>query len=54
MPVRYICAGGCPLLAQRHQGTPAAPSPYCAVYRAVLPDLLRLEGLRMMQAHSTR
>ncbi len=51
-PWRYICAGGCPLLAQRHRGTPAAPSPYCAVYRAVLPDLLRLEGLRMMRAHN--
>lgn len=51
-PWRYICAGGCPLMAQRHRGTPAAPSPYCAVYRAVLPELLRLEGLRMMQVHS--
>ncbi|MGC8945512.1 MAG: radical SAM protein [Anaerolineae bacterium] len=52
-PWRSICAGGCPLMAQWHRGTPAAPSPYCAVYRAVLPDLLRLEGLRMMRAHST-
>ncbi len=47
-PWRYICAGGCPLLAQRHRGTPAAPSPYCAVYRAILPELLRLEGMRVL------
>ncbi|MBC7226170.1 MAG: SPASM domain-containing protein [Thermoflexales bacterium] len=52
-PWRYICAGGCPLMAQRHRGTPLAPSPYCAVYRAVLPDLLRLEGLRIMRTHGT-
>ena len=52
-PWRYICAGGCPLLAQRQRGTPAAPSPYCAVYRAILPELLRLEGLRLMRAPST-
>jgi uncharacterized protein len=49
-PWRYVCAGGCPLMAQWHRGTPAAPSPYCAVYRAVLPDLLRLEGLRVMRS----
>ncbi len=46
---RYVCAGGCPLMAQRHRGTPAAPSPYCAVYQAILPELLRLEGLRLLR-----
>ena len=50
-PWRYVCAGGCPLLARRQRGTPAAPSPYCAVYRAVLPELLRLEGMRLLQAN---
>jgi len=49
-PWRYACAGGCPLLARRHRGTPAAPSPYCAVYRAILPELLRLEGLSLMRS----
>ncbi len=48
-PWRSVCAGGCPLMAQRYRGTPAAPSPYCAVYRAVLPELLRLEGLRILR-----
>ncbi len=48
-PWRYVCAGGCPLIAQWHRGTPLAPSPYCAVYRAVLPELLRLEGLRILR-----
>lgn len=52
-PWRYICAGGCPLLARRQRGIPTAPSSYCAVYRAILPELLQLEGLRMMRAPST-
>ena len=50
-PWRYVCAGGCPLLAQRRRGTPTAPSPYCAVYRAILPELLRLEGMRVLQTN---
>ena len=40
---RYICAGGCPLLARE------AKSPYCALYRQLLPELLHLEGLRLLQ-----
>lgn len=52
-PWRYICAGGCPLTARQIVGREDRPSPYCAVYRAILPELLRLEGLRMMRAHST-
>jgi uncharacterized protein len=46
---RYVCAGGCPLLAYRLTGREQGPSPYCSVYRALLPDLVRLEGLRLMK-----
>lgn len=42
---RYWCAGGCPLLSRAD----ARPSPYCQVYRALLPELLRLEGLRLLK-----
>ncbi|MDW8069165.1 MAG: radical SAM protein [Anaerolineae bacterium] len=52
-PWRYACAGGCPLMAQQYRATPAAPSLYCAVYREILPQLLRLEGLRILQSQST-
>lgn len=38
---RYWCAGGCPLLS-------SGRSPYCAVYQAIYPELLRLEGLRLL------
>ena len=46
---RYVCAGGCPLTARRTAGREDRPSPYCTVYRAILPELLRLEGLRLLQ-----
>jgi uncharacterized protein len=46
---RYVCAGGCPLVAHRMGG---GRSPYCEVYRAVLPDLLRLEALRLLKWHA--
>lgn len=38
---RYVCAGGCPLL------TCNTASPYCSLYRALLSELLHLEGLRL-------
>jgi uncharacterized protein len=48
---RYWCAGGCPLLAYHTAGHSNAPSPYCAVYKALFPGLLRLEGLRLLNMH---
>ncbi len=48
---RYVCAGGCPLTARQVTGREDRPSPYCAVYRAILPELLRLEGLRILESH---
>lgn len=46
---RYWCAGGCPLLAYRTTGRSDVPSPYCAVYKALYPEVLRLEGLRLLK-----
>jgi uncharacterized protein len=46
---RYVCAGGCPLSAQWVTGRPNTRSPYCAVYQALLSELLRLEGLRILK-----
>ena len=46
---RYYCAGGCPLLAHRLMGQDDEPSPYCSVYRTLLPELLHLEGLRLLR-----
>ncbi len=46
---RYVCGGGCPLQAQRSAGSYYAKSPYCAIYQALLPEVSRLEMLRLQQ-----
>ncbi|NDU93011.1 MAG: SPASM domain-containing protein [Ferrovum sp.] len=54
---RYICGGGCPLLTKNQYGEYRHPSPYCEVYKAVIPVLLRLHALqriRSMQESSER
>lgn len=37
---KHWCAGGCPLLENKSQ--------YCEVYKTVLPQVLRVEGLRLL------
>ncbi len=46
---RYWCAGGCPALTYRATGRNDVKSPYCNVYKAIYPELLRLEGLRLLK-----
>lgn len=52
-PWREACAGGCPWLARMSAGRATAPSPYCPAYRALYPELLRLEGLRLLAQAGT-
>lgn len=49
---RYICAGGCPLLARRLPSRDDGPSPYCDVYRTLLPELLQIEGVHILKIHN--
>lgn len=55
---RYWCAGGCALATYRALGSYDRPSPNCAIYHALYPELIRLEGLRLrywyarMQSHA--
>ena len=49
---RYVCAGGCPLLTRQLIGRDDVPSPYCKVYRTLLPALVRAEGLRILKTQS--
>ncbi|MBN2003186.1 MAG: radical SAM protein [Anaerolineae bacterium] len=44
---RYVCGGGCPLQVHRIAGHYDAKSPYCAIYQALLPEVVRLETLRL-------
>jgi uncharacterized protein len=46
---RYRCAGGCPRLTFLRSQRYDARSPMCVVYRSVLPEVLRLETLRLLQ-----
>jgi uncharacterized protein len=46
---RYWCGGGCPLESHRATGRWDAQSPYCAIYQALFPEVLRLEGLRLLK-----
>lgn len=45
---RYACAGGCPLLTHEQYGRYDMPSPYCDVYKALIPELLRMEARRLI------
>ena len=49
--LRYRCAGGCPLEAYRVTGRWGGKSPNCQIYRTLLPEVLRLESLRLMKIH---
>ena len=46
---RYWCAGGCSLLTMRATGRTDVKSPYCEVYKVLYPEVLRLEGLRLLK-----
>ena len=46
---RHWCTGGCPLLTYRATGRYDVKSPNCNIYKALFPEALRLEGLRLLR-----
>lgn len=46
---RFWCTGGCPLVTYRATGRNDVRSPNCQIYRALFPDALHLEGLRLLK-----
>lgn len=46
---RYWCAGGCPALTYRVTGRFDVKSPNCHIYQTLFPEILRLEGLRLLK-----
>ena len=46
---KYWCAGGCPLETYRMTGRYDVKSPHCSIYKALYPEVLRLEGLRLLK-----
>jgi uncharacterized protein len=45
---RYWCTGGCPLLTYQVTGRNDIRSPNCNIYKALFPDVLHLEALRLL------
>ncbi len=46
---KYWCAGGCPLETYRATGRYDVKSPNCNIYKTIFPEVLRLEGLRLLK-----
>jgi uncharacterized protein len=46
---KYWCTGGCPLEAYHATGRYDIKSPHCNIYKSIFPEILRLEGLRLLQ-----
>jgi uncharacterized protein len=51
-PWRFWCAGGCSFATHHATGRYDNASPLCQVYQALCPDVLRLEGLRLLSGAS--
>jgi uncharacterized protein len=46
---RYWCGGGCSVLTYRFTGRNDIRSPNCGIYKALFPEVLRLEALRLLK-----
>lgn len=46
---RYHCAGGCPAVTYRATGRYDLQSPNCHIYQTIFPEVIRLEGLRLLK-----
>ncbi|HRY60269.1 MAG TPA: radical SAM protein [Patescibacteria group bacterium] len=49
---RYVCTGGCPLLTTLKNGSFSARSPFCEVFKEMIPRLLRIHGLQIINKNS--
>jgi len=46
---RHWCSGGCSVATFQATGRYDVKSPNCAIYKAIYPEALRLEGLRLLK-----
>ncbi len=51
---RYWCSGGCSVATFRSTGRFDVKSPNCNIYKAIYPQALRLEGLRLLKYANVR
>lgn len=53
-PHKPSCAGGCPLLLHRREGHVDGRSPYCEVFKAVIPRILRIAAVELLGEQQRR
>lgn len=46
---RFVCTGGCPLETYQATGRWNVRSPHCQIYKTLIPEALKLEGLRILK-----
>ncbi|MEI6533422.1 MAG: radical SAM protein [Candidatus Roizmanbacteria bacterium] len=46
---KYVCCGGCPLLTYQQKGMYSSNTPYCDVYKKLIPHVLKLEARRLIK-----
>lgn len=46
---RYICCGGCPLLTHDQKRRYDVSSPYCLVYKSLIPEVFKIEAMRLIK-----
>lgn len=46
---RYVCGGGCPILTKEVNGSYLTKSPYCGIYKELIPEILKLEAKRVVK-----
>ena len=48
---RYVCAGGCPKITFEYTNHYDKRSPYCHIYKSIIPSVVRLEGKRLIKSY---
>lgn len=46
-----VCGGGCPVTNFNASGSIASPSPYCEIFKEMIPKLIRIKALQLLKAH---
>ena len=46
-----VCAGGCPVTNFNTNGSVASSSPYCGVFKEMIPRLIEIKALQLLKAH---
>ncbi len=46
---KYVCCGGCPLLTYKQKKSYKVNSPYCTVYKKLIPKVLQIEAKRIIK-----